>query len=188
VKRPPPSKLEPWPEVSRDTVADCRIFKVERSIARSPVDGTPHPFHRIQSADWAQILPITPANEAVLVRQYRHGAGRITLEIPGGLIDPGEEAATAALRECLEETGYRARIAVPLGVVNPNPALFPNRLHSFYATEVEPERAVQNTGTEVTEVVVVPVADLERLLVSGEIDHALVAVTLWRYLHFHGPR
>ena len=72
--------------------------------------------------------------------------------------------------------------------MNPNPALFANRLHSFYATDVEPERAMQNTGTEVTEVVLVPVADLEGLLLAGEIDHALVAGTLWRYLRLHGPR
>jgi hypothetical protein len=50
------------------------------------------------------------------------------------------------------------------------------------------ERAVQNTGSEVTEVVRVPVADLEDLLASGEIDHALVAGTLWRYLRVHRPR
>ena len=59
--------------------------------------------------------------------------------------------------------------------MSPNPALFANRLHSFYATDAEPEGAIQNTGTEVTEVVLVPVAELEELLVAGEIDHALVA-------------
>ena len=186
--RLPPSKLGSWRELSRETVADARIFTVERSMAESPVDGEPRPFHRIRSVDWAQLLPITADNEAVMVRQYRHGAQRITLEMPGGLIDAGEDPATAALRECLEETGYRAHSAHPLGAVNPNPALFTHRLHSFYATGVEPERAIQNTGTEVTEVVLVPVADLESLLLAGEIEHALVAGTLWRYLRIHGPR
>ncbi|HET7607263.1 MAG TPA: NUDIX hydrolase, partial [Gammaproteobacteria bacterium] len=111
MKRLPPSKLGAWREISRETIADCRIFTVERSIAESPVDGAPRPFHRIRSVDWAQIVPITRRNEAVLVRQYRHGSQSITLEIPGGLVDPGEDPATAALRECLEETGYRARVA-----------------------------------------------------------------------------
>jgi 8-oxo-dGTP pyrophosphatase MutT (NUDIX family) len=188
VTRLPPSSLQPWRELERETVADGRIFTVDRSTAESPVDGKPRVFHRIESVDWVQILPITAADEAVLVRQYRHGARRVTLEMPGGLIDPGEDPAAAALRECREETGYRARVALPLGVVNPNPALFPNRLHGFYATGAEHEGAVQNTGSEVTEVVLVPVADLEELLVSGEIDHALVAATLWRYLRLHRPR
>ena len=186
--RLPPSKLGSWRELSCETVADARIFTVERSMAESPIDGEPRPFHRIRSVDWAQLLPITVNNEAVMVRQYRHGPQRITLEMPGGLIDAGEDPATAALRECLEETGYRAHSAQPLGVVNPNPALFTHRLHCFYATEVEPERAIQNTGTEVTEVVLVSVADLEGLLLAGEIEHALVAGALWRYLRVHGPR
>jgi ADP-ribose pyrophosphatase len=186
--RLPPSKLGSWRELSRETVADARIFTVERSMAESPVDGKSRPFHRIRSVDWAQLLPITTNNEAVMVRQYRHGSQRITLEMPGGLIDDGEDPATAALRECLEETGYRARSAQPLGVVNPNPALFSHRLYSFYARGVEPESAIQNTGTEVTEVVLVPIADLEGLLLAGEIEHALVASALWRYLRVHGPR
>jgi ADP-ribose pyrophosphatase len=177
-----------WREIARERVADCRIFSVERSIAASPVDGTPHTFHRIQSPDWAQILPITPEGDAVLIRQYRHGTQRVTLEIPAGLVDPGEDPAEAALRECLEETGYRARTAELLGVVNPNPALFANRLYAYYATNVEPERAVQNTGSEHTEPLLVPVAALPGLLLRGEIDHALVAATLWRYLYLHAPR
>jgi 8-oxo-dGTP pyrophosphatase MutT (NUDIX family) len=188
MKRLAPTKVAAWRELSRDTVADGRIFTVERSTAESPVDGEPRAFHRIRSVDWAQILPITRAGEAVLVRQYRHGAQRITLEMPGGLVDAGEDPATAALRECLEETGYRARVARPLGVVNPNPALFAHRLHSFFATDAEPQGAIRNTGTEVTEVLLVPVGDLEELLLGGEIDHALVAGALWRYLRLHGPR
>jgi 8-oxo-dGTP pyrophosphatase MutT (NUDIX family) len=188
MSRPRPTALRTWRELTRQPVADCRVFTVERSIAASPLDEAPHTFHRIQSADWAQLLPITTDGKAVLVRQYRHGAQRVTLEIPAGMVDPGEDAATAALRECLEETGYRARAAVSLGVVNPNPALFANRLHSFFATDVELERAVQNTATELTEAVLVPVGDLEGLLRSGEIDHALVAATLWRYLRLHAPR
>jgi len=188
VTRVPPTKVQHWPELERETVADGRIFTLERSLAVSPVDGKARTFHRLQTADWVQILPITSDGEAVLVRQYRHGTQRVTLEMPGGLMDPGEDAATAALRECFEETGYRARTARPLGFVYPNPALFANRLHSFYATEAELEGAIQNTGTEVTEVVLVPVTELEGLIVSGEIDHALVVATLWRYLRFHGPR
>ena len=177
-----------WRELAREPVADCRIFSVERSLAESPVDGSRHGFYRIRSQDWAQVVPITRQGEIVLVRQYRHGAGRVTLEIPGGLVDPGEDPAETALRECLEETGYRARKAVSLGVVNPNPALFDNRLHAYLATDVELERPIANTGTEYTETVLRPVRDLPAMLLGGEIDHALVTGTLWRYLHEHGPR
>ena len=172
-----------WREVAREPVVDCKVFSVERSIAESPVDGARHEFYRIHSGSWAQIVPITKDGDVVLVRQYRHGAGRLTLEIPAGLVDPGEDPEHAALRECLEETGYRASDAISLGVLNPNPALFANRLYAYLAKDVVPERAIQNTGTEQTEVVLVPTRDLATLLLDGTIDHALVIATLWRYLH-----
>jgi 8-oxo-dGTP pyrophosphatase MutT (NUDIX family) len=171
-----------WPEVAREPVADCRVFAVERTIAESPLDGSRHAFYRIHSRDWAQIVPVTAEGQIVLVRQYRHGAQRVTLEMPAGMVDEGEDPAAAALRECLEETGYRARAAVPLGSVNPNPTLFDNRLHSYFAIGVTPERAIANTATETTEVVLLERGQLKAKLESGEIDHALVALTLWRFL------
>jgi 8-oxo-dGTP pyrophosphatase MutT (NUDIX family) len=182
------AKSAEWRERQRVSVADCRIFSVERSDAVSPIDATEHSFYRIRSPDWAQIVAITRDLEIVLVRQYRHGCQRMTLEIPGGLVDAGEDPAQAALRECLEETGYRGTTAVSLGTVNPNPALFTNRLYGFLTTDVVREGAVQNTGTEQTEVVLVPVRDIERLLRDGEIEHALVAAMLWRYLRHYVPR
>ena len=171
-----------WRELRREPVADCRIFTVERSISVSPHDASEHAFYCIASADWAQLVPITADDEVVLVRQYRHGAGRVTLEIPGGLVDPGETPAVAAARECLEETGYRAANVVSLGAVNPNPALFDNRLHSFYAQGVVRVAEIANTSSEHTEVMLVPVRELPALLSDGTIDHALVAGTLYRYL------
>jgi 8-oxo-dGTP pyrophosphatase MutT (NUDIX family) len=172
-----------WKELERESILDCRIFSVERSRARSPVDGCEHDFYRIVSVEWAQIVPVTSKGEVVMVRQYRHGSERVTLEIPGGLVDAGESPAEAARRECLEETGYLAAAVRPLGALNPNPALFGNRLHAFAADGVERVAAPQNTGTEQTHVELVPLAELERLLVEGKIDHALVAGTLWRFLY-----
>ena len=177
--------IKDWNEVAREHVADCRVFSVERSIAESPVDGKRHRFYRINSPAWAQIVPVTKERDVVLVRQYRHGASRVTLEMPAGLVDLGENPAEAAVRECLEETGYRAKNPISLGVVNPNPALFANRLYAYLATDVVPERAIENVGVEQTEVVLVPARDLPKLMLDGTIDHALVQATLWRCLYEH---
>jgi 8-oxo-dGTP pyrophosphatase MutT (NUDIX family) len=133
-------------------------------------------------------VPVTKEGDVVLVRQYRHGASKVTLEMPAGLVDPGEDPAEAALRECLEETGYRARNPISLGDVNPNPALFANRLYAYLATDVVPERAIRNVGAEETEVVLVPTRELPKLMLNGTFDHALVLATLWRYLHEHARR
>jgi ADP-ribose pyrophosphatase len=178
-------QLKPWREIRREPVADCRIFEVERSIAESPFDGTAHEYYRILSPDWVQIVPVTPAEEIVMVRQYRHGSASFVLEIPGGLIDPGEEPAVAALRECREETGFHGYEALPIGAINPNPAIHNHRLYAFFARNVEKVGEIQNTATEHTEVELVPVDRIADLLRSGQIDHCLVASTLWQFLHDH---
>lgn len=129
------------------------------------------------------VVPITDEQEVIFVKQFRHGSEDITLEIPGGMVDPGEDPEVAAVRECLEESGYQVGNVESLGILNPNPAIFPNRLHTFLARGCLPVAEIANTSTEYTEVVLVPMVDLPRLLQSGEISHALVAATLWRLLY-----
>ena len=129
-----------------------------------------------------QIIPVTADDEIVMVRQYRHGPSKITLEIRADSSTPARRPPAAAIRECLEETGYAARRVVSLGSLNPNPALFTNRLHAFYAYGVERVAEIQNTSTEQTELVLVPARDLRALLCDNAVDHALAAATLWRYV------
>lgn len=56
------------------------------------------------------IAKIEPQNELLLIRQFRPPAGKMMIEFPAGLIDPGEDAATAAQRELLEETGFEGTV------------------------------------------------------------------------------
>jgi 8-oxo-dGTP pyrophosphatase MutT (NUDIX family) len=181
------SHAKPWREIGSEQLFDCRLFRIYRSTAVSPQNGAPHDFVQIRSVDWVQIIPITAAGEVVMVKQYRAGSRTVTLEIPGGLLDEGEDPAAAAARECLEETGYAAKTVHPMGAMNPNPALFTNRLHSFYALDVERVASIKNEHTEFTEAVLVPLRELEGLLRENRIDHSLVAATLWRYLREHVP-
>jgi 8-oxo-dGTP pyrophosphatase MutT (NUDIX family) len=153
---------------------ECKVFNVSRTRAESPRTGEVHPFYRIDSSDWVNIIPITAAGEIVMVRQYRHGLDGFTIETPGGLVDPGEEPALAAGRELLEETGYRAAEIVPLGGVNPNPALFGNLLHVFFGRDAVKVDEVRNESTEETHVELVPQAELAALILGGQVNHALV--------------
>jgi len=171
----PPS----WTPVEIETLQECRIFDLLRERSRSPRDGEIYDFFRIEAGDWVNVVPITPEGEVVMVAQYRHGARRVMLEIPGGMVDPGEDPAAAAARELLEETGYEAGRVDRLGDVNPNPALFGNRLHLFVAHDVVWKRAIQNSGREETSVELVARDALPQLVRSGEINHALVVAAFY---------
>ena len=177
------TEVDLWKRKSVRRLAECRVFSVSESVSVCPRTNQEHLFYYIDTADWVNIVPITQEQEIVFVRQFRHGSEDVTLEIPGGMVDPGEEPEAAAVRECLEESGYAAGRVEPLGILNPNPAIFPNRLYTYLARECLPVAEISNTTTEHTELVLVPMADLPHMLQSGEITHALVAATLWRLLY-----
>ena len=66
---------------------------------------------RTPSTPAVMILPvIRPDNEILIIRQFRPPAGRYVWETPAGLIDPGEDAGSAALRELAEETGFSGKL------------------------------------------------------------------------------
>ena len=170
-----------WTRLGRERIQSCRVFDVHKTRVRSPRTGQEHDFYGLECADWVNVIPFTPEGEVVMVRQYRHGADRVTLEVPGGIVDPGETPAEAAARELLEETGYVASEIVALGGVNPNPALFGNRLHAFAAHGARRVAEIRNDSTEETEVELVSQRRFRQLVREGGVDHALVVAALCLY-------
>lgn len=175
--------LHDWQQLGEEILVRYKVFQVRKSRRRSPRTGADIGFFLIDTADWVNVIAVTTDEQLVLVRQFRHGSERFSLEIPGGIIDPHEtDPAAAAARELREETGYAADRIERIGVMNPNPALFTNRCTVFLATGCQRVAELAMDPGEDLEVLTVPVAALDGMIQRGEIDHALVlaAIAFWR--------
>lgn len=176
--------IEPWERIESTRRGNYKVFHVREDRSRSPRSGEAHSFYVIEASDWINVIPVTPEGQIVCVRQYRHGVEAVTLEIPGGVVDPGETPVAAARRELREETGYDTDDVVYLGHVAPNPAIQNNACHTFLARGVRRVGAQELEGTEIIDVVLVDPAEVPRLVAEGAITHALVVSGFYLYEYF----
>jgi ADP-ribose pyrophosphatase len=178
-----PVTLRPWETLTTTPTYGCRVFSVNEHHRRSPRTGQTHAFWVLDVPDWVNIVPLTADRHVVMIRQYRHGIDEFTLEVPGGMVDDSDASPLeAARREMREETGYDGDDIVPIGVIHPNPAIQPNRCHSFLARDVKLTSAVSFDSTEECEVVLVPLNEISVLIRQGVISHALVVVAFHHLL------
>jgi ADP-ribose pyrophosphatase len=198
---------EPWPLVRSTLAKSYRVFSVRTDTARSPRTGKEHDFYVIESVDWVNVIPLTPDNQVVMVRQYRHGTRQISLEIPGGLVNPNDAPVDTARKELLEETGYQAEEITLIGTAHPQPAVLNNRNLTFLTTNVQKTAALdpstlrqpfdgaQDTAGsgqcldegEDIEVVLVPLSDVPRLIREGKITNAMVILAFyWYFMEANG--
>ncbi|WP_257462604.1 NUDIX hydrolase [Archangium lipolyticum] len=171
--------IKPWPRLRRGLEHDYRVIKVRQDVVADPRTGHEHPRVVIDSTDWVNIIAVTKDEQLVLIRQYRFGIAETTLEIPGGMVEPGEDPAEAAARELEEETGYVPGRVVRLGQVHPNPAIQSNRCHSYLALDcVKAHEGRQDAGEDIA-VELHPRSAVPQLILSGAISHSLVVVAFF---------
>ena len=136
---------------------------------------------QLAAADWVNVLPVTANGQVILIRQPRVGTMNFVLETPGGVMDPHEKDATmAAARELEEETGFVSQRFLPLGSINPNPAIMTNRCHFFVALGCQPttNRKHFPDADERITLELVNVQDLDGLVRTGQINHALACLCI----------
>jgi 8-oxo-dGTP pyrophosphatase MutT (NUDIX family) len=159
--------------VERRTLVERRWLTLYEDRIRLSNGGEIAEFHLVEAPNWAGIVCVSAGDEVVLVRQYRHGLRRESLELPAGVMEAGEDPLAAAQRELAEETGYVADAWQPLFDVSPEPSRHTVRAHFFCALGAVPARAQALDESEEIEVVQVPSSELFDLIQRGVIIHGV---------------
>ncbi|HEY3475840.1 MAG TPA: NUDIX hydrolase [Anaerolineales bacterium] len=122
---------------------------------------------------WVTIAALTRQREVLFIKQYRHGAGKVLLELPGGGAEEHEDPLTAAKRELLEETGYSSENIMEVGKVSPNPASHTNLMYAYLALDAEQIGGQHLDETEEIEVFPVPLDEAICMVKNGELLQSL---------------
>lgn len=170
-----------WDKLGAAITAKTVVFELQSVRYRHPARGSEKDFVVVRAPDWVNVLALTPDGALVLVRQFRFGIDTFSLEIPGGVMEAGEDPVEAGLRELREETGFTGQRARLLGSVHPNPAIQSNRCHFVFVEDAVRTEELEWDEHEEIEMLTAPADEVLALARSGAITHGLVLNALFLF-------
>ncbi|MCQ2401179.1 MAG: NUDIX hydrolase [Lachnospiraceae bacterium] len=173
-----------WKVLSEEKILHTAIYDVY-SLDEVSARGDRGCYVAIDAPEWVVIIAEHDGN-FVLVRQWRHGEGRVNLEFPGGVAEPDEEPIHAAERELLEETGFKAGRLTCIGSMSPNPALFKNHFHVFLAEDLTQTGSLNLDSDEILKFEELPKEDVFRRFGDSELTNAFMGTALAFYIRAKG--
>ena len=174
------SKKLSWKILDETTVVKDQWIDLRASTCRRPNGMVISPFYVNHTSDFAVVVAVTPDGQVVLVRQYRHGAGKVLLELPAGGIEPGEAPEDGAARELFEETGYRAKRLEFLFKIAPNATDSTGYAQCYLARDVRLAGEQHLDDTEDLEVVLMDREEVRSLLSQGGFEQAVHVAALYK--------
>lgn len=173
-----PDDPRPWKVVKTGPRHDYHVLRVGEDVFADPRGGEERRRVIIDADEWCNVVPLTRDGNVILIKQFRFGSRQVSLELPGGVVDRGEDPAGAVARELEEETGHRAGRIAPIGAYWSNPAHFTNRVHAFVAIDCERLHDGHPDDGEDLAIEIVPRASIASLVREGRISHALMLSSL----------
>jgi ADP-ribose pyrophosphatase len=160
-----------WQRVRSELLADLKLFRARFDFMKNPRNGATDRMIVLETPDAANVVAITKDQQMLFVEQYRFGISQRTLELPGGIVDMGEDQAVAAQRELREETGYTGSQWQYLGKIASNPVFMTNYIHHHLAEEVEQTHELHLDEGEALEVITMPVSEVFQRFREGWFQH-----------------
>jgi 8-oxo-dGTP pyrophosphatase MutT (NUDIX family) len=161
--------LRPWRVLASRHVLRDKWISVRADHCVTQRGATLDPYYILEYPDWVHVVAFDSEDRLLLVRQYRHGAGVISLELPGGMMDAHEnDPVVTGARELLEETGHVAESLRHVVKMSPNPATHANSIHVVLATQARQTRALELDASEDIVVEHVPWRRAVDMALAGE--------------------
>jgi len=160
----------PWKVLKSEMVVDEKWYKLRRDHVALPSGLEMDDYYVSVRPNVVLTFPLTEDNHVIFVRQYKHAAADIFVELPGGVIDAHEtEPSEAARREMLEETGFTSDDVELLLEATDNPTKDTNRMYYFLARNARKVARQDLDASEAIEVLKVPLQEVEQMILSGQL-------------------
>ncbi len=180
-KKDPKTNLE-WQVLNKRIDRSYNLYSVQINTSKSPSTGKTHEFQVLTSPEWVTVIALTPENKMVLVNQYRHGSGTLSLEPPGGLAKDGVSLEQSAREELEEETAYQAPEFEYVGWMYPVPAIFTNKFHVYLARNAQPTGKIHPDETEDIETMLLTINEVKDYIRTGKINCSVMIAAIYLFL------
>lgn len=171
--------MEKWKTIDSKYIIQRPWATLRADKLEMPNGNIKEEYYVLEYPTWVNMVALTEDNQVIFVKQYRHGAGRIMVELPAGVVEENEDPEIAARRELLEETGYAFDEISYVCELFANPATSGNITYTYLLTGGRKVQEQDLDPSEDIEVVLMDLEEAKQFLFDNKIGQALHSSALF---------